>query len=35
MTREAVTLAVVGDLHWQVGQRPTYHHHFKDRKSVV
>jgi Icc-related predicted phosphoesterase len=35
MTRDAVTLAVVGDLHWQVDQRPTYHHHFKTVHEVA
>lgn len=35
MAREAVTLAVVGDLHWHVDQRPTFHHHFKSVHEVA
>ena len=35
MARDTVTLAVVGDLHWHVDQRPTFHHHFKSVHEVA
>jgi Icc-related predicted phosphoesterase len=35
MPGDAVTLAVVGDLHWHVDQRPTFHHHFKSVHEVA
>lgn len=35
MAGDAVTLAVVGDLHWHVDQRPTFHHHFKSVHEVA
>ncbi|OPZ85717.1 MAG: Calcineurin-like phosphoesterase superfamily domain protein [bacterium ADurb.Bin429] len=35
MAADALTLAVVGDLHWHVDQRPTFHHHFKSVHEVA
>lgn len=35
MPQAPVTMAVVGDIHWHVGQRPTYHHHFETVHEVA
>ncbi|MHB9130281.1 MAG: metallophosphoesterase family protein [Armatimonadota bacterium] len=35
MTADQVKLAVVGDIHWHVNQRVTYHHHFDTVDEVA
>ena len=35
MSQDPVTLAVVGDIHWHVEQRQSYHHHFDTVHEVA